>query len=99
MVSGSAHEDELRQPNVMMFATGMTGHVAVKGQESLKYMLAKAVDVDEWPPKYCKLELALKSGSDDTCMAFCDSRCTFIAATGFAILATMFLPQRYLHSS
>lgn len=58
----------------LLLHLGMTGHVAIKGQESLKYMLAKAVDVDEWPPKYCKLELALTSGSGDACMAFCDSR-------------------------
>ena len=51
----------------------MTGHVAVKGKESLKYMRAKAVDVNEWPPKYAKVQLSL---SEDTHMAFCDSRCT-----------------------
>lgn len=74
----------------MMIATGMTGHVAVKGQESLKYMLAKAVDVNEWPPKYSKLELTLKSRSGDTCMAFCDSRCSLVTAIGHVILTILF---------
>ncbi len=53
---------------------GMTGHVAVRGKESLKYMLAKAVDVNEWPPKYAKVQLSLSEG---THLAFCDSRCTW----------------------
>lgn len=55
----------------LLLHLGMTGHVAVKGQQSLKYMLAKAVDINEWPPKYCKLEMIL---SGDVRMAFCDSR-------------------------
>lgn len=55
----------------LLLHLGMTGHVAVKGQESLKYMLAKAVDINEWPPKYCKLQVVL---SGNISMAFCDSR-------------------------
>mmetsp|Transcript_4256 Transcript_4256/g.12272 ORF Transcript_4256/g.12272 Transcript_4256/m.12272 type:complete len:386 (+) Transcript_4256:195-1352(+) len=55
----------------LMLHLGMTGHVAVEGKESLKYMLAKAVDPSEWPPKYVKVQLNLSEGAR---MAFCDSR-------------------------
>lgn len=49
----------------------MTGSIAIRGQKSVKYVMAKEGDPDLWPPRFWKLQLEF---SGDVQMAFCDSR-------------------------
>ena len=49
----------------------MTGNISVRGQKSVKYVMAKEGDPEQWPPRFWKLQLDF---SGDVQMAFCDPR-------------------------
>lgn len=54
----------------MLYCSGMTGVLAVKGVKSHQYKNFK-VDGSDWPPKFWKVALKL---SDDVDLAFLDTR-------------------------
>ena len=54
----------------MLFHFGMTGSFCIRGVESATYKSFKVQD-DNWPPKFCKLEIIFGNGVQ---LAFCDPR-------------------------
>lgn len=54
----------------ILFHFGMTGAFVVKGHAALKYQEFKVRD-EQWPPKFCKLELTFANGAR---LAFADPR-------------------------
>eukprot|EP01043_Picozoa_sp_COSAG02_P046016 COSAG02_NODE_4266_length_5569_cov_14.425594_4_plen_476_part_00 len=54
----------------VLFHFGMTGAFVVKGHAALKYQEFKVRD-EQWPPKFCKLELTFANGAR---LAFADPR-------------------------
>lgn len=49
----------------------MTGSIAIRGRESVKYVMTKESDIDVWPPRFWKIQLNFSGGVQ---MAFCDPR-------------------------
>ena len=58
----------LRRSHLMLSSPGS---IAIKGQRSVKYVGEKQKDVDDWPPRFWKVQLDFR---DDVHMAFCDAR-------------------------
>jgi formamidopyrimidine-DNA glycosylase len=55
--------------DAVIFHLGMAGSVQVRGHKAPKYVRIK--DVDEWPPRFTKVELVFE---DETRFAFTDAR-------------------------
>lgn len=62
---------EVDQKPHPLFHLGMTGAFFVRGMERIRYVNTKGGSEDDWPPKFCKLQLVMDDG---VTAAFTDPR-------------------------